>query len=177
MSWFSSEPHWLVSALVGAALGGLFPYLFRVISVLLKRLRKLHIEGEWHEYHTTYLNTHPIVYETKWIIKKGWLKQFEVYVIQPETKMSYMGEVKTERGQLLVNMACPDFGVSVQLRYNNPLASKDQLLGLWLSFDHDIRISSGATILTRNKLSANEALRIMREKFENEPKMPLMKLK
>lgn len=181
MSVFSllcqNEPHWLTVALISAIVGFLLPYVIKVIVFLFLRFRKNYLEGKWHHYHWTYLKNNPILIHSEWRIKKGILHRFIVQAKQIRTKLFYKGYIKIEGDGLFLVFHSNQHDEHPVYRFPYPISSNCDLIhGLWLSFDHDKKIASGGSLLSRNEIPEDKIVGLLKSKLKSEKNIILSKV-
>ena len=171
------EPSWIVTVLVSGIVGWSLPYVGRVLYYCVRRLKKDHLEGEWYGYHWTYKSGLPILNKSTWHIGKGVLHRFCVRYAHQDG-MSYRGYAQVERAQLVVRIHSTRNQETPYFRFTWPIASNAEVLqGIWMSFDHDVHIASGAHILSRKALTDEEAIGTIKETMRWEKSYPVMKVK
>lgn len=63
------------------------------------------------------------------------------------------------------------------LRFIKPLSSRsEEIFGIWLSFDHDKHICSGAVILSKQKLISEDIEVKLKQYIQRCQKAPIMRL-
>lgn len=164
--------------MVGAALGWLLPYFARAVLHLFLRFQKDHLEGSWFGYHWTYVNSIPTLYKSEWRFKKGIFHRFSIRTFLGG-KVKYIGYGHIERSQLVIKIHNRRNQETARFRFKWPISSNDNILpGIWLSFDHDIKIASGAFLLSRLSLSDVDAEESLKNLVRVErTTRPLMRLK
>lgn len=169
------DPNWIVTAFVGAVMGWLLPFAIRAAWFLCQRFQKDHLEGTWHGYHWSYMKDSPTLYRSTWRIRKGVLHKYSV-VNTLQDGMKYRGYIVVERGQLIVRTHRRANQETARYRFYWPISSNDDLLeGLWLSFDHDVKIAAGGHILSRKPLADADAIAALAKVTRWERKEPLMR--
>lgn len=174
------EPHWLVTAFVSAAMGVALPYLFLFIGAMRGRFKKRNIEGRWFEYHTTYHQDNGAVVSTEWLIQRAVLVSFRVTCIRKGVKaMRYRGPLIEHRGHFILTLTADDNISSAAFRLTIPHAGPDAtMLGFWVSraFDRDMKIASGAVVVSRKRMSEEEVRLLLNKAVTVESELPLMRL-
>lgn len=176
MSWIPDNPHWLITALIGAILGCLIPYAVEFVKTLRARFNESFLIGDWYEYHISCANGGSSINKDSWNIKRGLFYPLKVECISSE--ITYVGSMEKEREHLIVTMNAKQARCSVHCRFEYPFPSNPTpILGLWLSFDHDNLVSSGAILLSKDELSDQKIRAIMKSRSKIVEGLPLMKIK
>jgi hypothetical protein len=170
------DPHWIIIAIASALAGWSLPYIGKIAYFLIRRFKKDHLEGEWFAYHWTYKKGKPVLSTSQWRIRKGVLHRFRVEYAHQDG-MAYRGYAKIERSQLIVKIHSTCNQETAQFRLTWPISSNANLLwGVWLSFDHDTKIASGAQLLSRIKLSKKDAIEAINGAMRWEDDRPVIRV-
>lgn len=170
------EPSWIIVAIVGAILGWAIPLIGKFLRHLLPNSEDDYLLGDWYGYHWTYKNGQPILNTSQWKITKGRLHRLCVQYAHQDG-MAYRGYIEKERSQLVVRIHSGKNHETARFRFTWPIPSKAKLLsGIWLSFDHDTKIASGAHILSKKKLSKSDATVAIENSMSWEKDLPVMKV-
>lgn len=140
------------------------------------------LEGKWYEYHWTNPNSNPDETENfKWFrstltVKSEFLSSYKLHYIN--NNVYFIGEAryidkkdKELNGDILLKVQHkkkPSTS-TIYFRYNIPETSNDNstiFAGIWLSYNFAKKITSGASILSRNELSGAELDAKFEENFE-----------
>lgn len=173
------QPHWLLVAGIGSALGFLLPYFFRAIVWLGRRFKKYHLEGDWHEYHLTFRKQQVALLSEKWRIRKGFIAKLVVVAkSMPTEEVQYKGTLVEERSSIVANFKATTHTEQVTCRLRSPVPSNDRtLVGFWLAIDFDGRITAGPEVLSRDPLNDTEVRKLFQEEVEPASPSHLMRLK
>lgn|GEM_PF-3063342 len=159
-----------------AILGTLMPHVAGVVCSLFRRFGKHPLLGHWYEYHTSFKNSRPDVLKTYWEIKLGYSTMFSVVCRQTDLKVLYKGKITSLDGQLEAILVSSHRNARVTFRYENPASwNAEPIAGIWLSIDVDGNIASGGTLLSKNRLSDDEALRAIKLRIQSDRTMPLLR--
>ncbi|GIH26640.1 hypothetical protein Aph01nite_49500 [Acrocarpospora phusangensis] len=160
----SSEPNWIVVTIIGAILGATINWWWLLAKYIATRTSRHPLEGEWHECHYTIRKGQEQLMRGMVIIKRG-LKHNLVVRVHDESRITngprhgleYRGHAAIERG-LVLHAKCESHPHSLTMRFMEYLPlNPDPLVGLWFSVDFDYAPASGPTVLTRRRLSDEEA--------------------
>lgn len=197
---FIQQPHWLIKILIGIVLGALLPQAGKMTILLISRLKKNSLLGKWYKYHVSYREGASQLFETEWIIKRGFFKPYKVIYKYDGRTLLYNGSMEFERGHLLFILRALSHPETVICRttYPLPLANSSlsgkptsptqaqnknayrdsyMMYGIWMSYDHDIQIASGATLMCREPIEdKDEALRKLKNRFHVEGEKPSIRL-
>ena len=177
LSFLSQRPHWLVQILVGIALGALLPRLGKMVFFLFKWFKKDYLSGTWHKYHLSYMQGKPELIETTWLIQRGLLNPYKITYTYAGTTLLYRGAMRIEKDQMLFVLKASSHQETVIYRTNNPIPTASKFIyGIWMSYDHDIKIASGATLMSKKQMSKDEAFKEIQSKFRFEKDRPLIRL-
>ncbi len=173
-----NEPHWLIVALIGAMLGLLLPYLARVPRFVWRLRTTEPLEGEWFEYHTTFVGQKQRTSSGVWTVRKGFFNRL-VVEFQHETggTLAYKGYLFEERGHVVVVLKSASHATeTVYYRFIDPIASERPIPGLWLSFDREGSICSGAAILSHKSMEESEVTSMFGNFFQRTAKIPALRV-
>jgi len=145
--------------------------LIKWIMGHIGRTRLKGLEGTWHEYHWT--NPDGANTKFKWLgselkAKAGFLSSYKLlyknkgelyhgtarYIDNRDDKLSGDILLKVEQKK-----KPPTSKATIYFRYNIPerqIGNKDEITGIWLSYNFDKDITSGASILSKNEIPQNE---------------------
>jgi hypothetical protein len=123
------------------------------------RRRNFALLGSRHGYHLSHRKGVTVILESTWTITRGFLVPFRVHY-RIETGLEYKGKFVFEGHDRIVFFGnAGDGREHVVYRFPNPLISVgDSVTGVWLSYDNDKHIASGAALLATDKLSKAEAV-------------------
>ncbi|MEU8202016.1 hypothetical protein [Streptosporangium sp. NPDC049046] len=173
MAWLESfvldEPNWLIVTALGAVLGATAQWWWLAARHLLVRWKPHRMQGEWHECHYTFRYGREELGRGRLTIKKGLLHRVAVTIYDEERHvkgkghgLDYSGEL-TGEDHILISVRERNHPHTVVMRFNDPLPSNPEpIVGLWLSEDHDRCPAAGVTLLTRDRLSDEQACALLR---------------
>ncbi len=93
-----NEVNWLVSALVGAFIGFLLPYIFRIPRFLYRFFKPHMLERTWYHYYFQYQNDSIRFKEEVWKIKRGFVVPLKVVSTPKQLEdPSYKGSLHLKR--------------------------------------------------------------------------------
>lgn len=177
LNFVSQRPNWLIQILVAIMLGSLLPKLGKMLLLISRWLKKDHLEGRWYKYHLSYRHGEPEIFETIWFIRRGLLNPYRITYKHSGQSLTYRGSMKIEKDQMLFVLKASSHQETVIYRTNNPIPSVNKFVyGLWMSYDHDVRIASGATLMCKEKIPKDKAIQEMLTRFQFEKDRPLMRL-
>lgn len=177
MSILQNEPNWLVSAVVGAVFGVFLPFAAKACYFVFRRFKKYHLEGLWHGYLYSYKTNQSIICEFELRIRKGFTSRYRVRMRYTDGTMAYKGTMDIENAQVYMNLSSRQHEEHPVFRFNLPIPSNDRTLtGLWLSFDNDMHIGSGAVVLSRDPLDAKDFEEIAKTGIHSERGKALLRI-
>lgn len=156
----NEQPHWMLLTVLGAVLGYLLPLTVAVLAFTYRKLfHRAEIEGTWHEVHFTYEDGVELLSREAWHISKG-LRHKLTLRMHPKGKPErlYVGRINLERDHLLAHYSAKLHHETVVARFHFPATPRGQILcGIWMSFDHDGKITAGVSVLSETELGDDEA--------------------
>lgn len=183
----TNQPMWHWSMVLGALLGlvltGLSTYARKLFSlpglVINFYFKKSALVGDWHSYHWTYVKSKPGIVKSFVQIRRGFLHPYVVILKEKiQSELSYKGQIKIEKDQILIFFDSTDHHESLILRLRDPLGkTAEELCAIWLGFDHDGDVASGALLLTKSELSEDAAKQVIPKHVENPSNAALMCLR
>ncbi|MEM0978803.1 MAG: hypothetical protein AAGH78_00880 [Cyanobacteria bacterium P01_H01_bin.58] len=177
LQFVSQRPHWLVQTLIAILLGSLMPRLGRILFLIFRWFKKDYLVGEWYKYHLSYKYGEPELFETTWLIRRGFLNPYRITYNHSGKSLIYRGSMKIEKDQMLFVLKASSHQETVIYRTNNPIPSANKYVyGLWMSYDHDVKIASGATLMCRKKMPKDKAFQEILARFRFEKDRPLVRL-
>jgi hypothetical protein len=170
------QPNWVLTTLIGALAGYLFPYLGKALLFVARRFRREIVEGKWYAYHTTNLDGELQVVQSVWSIRKGFYSKFAVKV-EKETLSDpmYIGILLLERNFWLVRLKGVKHEEEVVIRLFSPVPTGDAATwGLWLGIDFQGNPMAGPVMISREEVSIADALEFFSDKTKVHSKMRLL---
>jgi hypothetical protein len=173
------EPNWLITTFIGAVIGLLLPYLVDVTKYLWRYWKSEPLVGQWFEYHANFVGGENHISSGVWKINKGFSHEFTVnFTHNTGGKLEYRGALFEERGHIVAELKSYSHrNESLYYRFMNPIASERVIPGIWLSFERDGRICSGAAILSKEELPMSEVLGTLKTLIESSSKFPALVVK
>lgn len=172
------QPHWFVQVGIGAIVGLALPYTLKVGYYFFKLFKKTHLDGLWYNYHWSYKNKQPVIFESTWEIKRGILQSFAITACYSDSGLLYKGHIRIEGDQLMVVFGSTQHSEHPVYRFPYPIQSNCQMLhGLWLSFDHDKNIASGGAVVSRSRLTVSQAEEEIKRTLKSERHAILLRAK
>lgn len=151
---FFAQPNWLLQSILGAIIGILLPYLFRLIKNLYYFFSKESFwVGKWFVYHWSFYDEEPRLFKSTAEIKKAFLHRYSVKVTQSETNLVYSGTCRMGDNEMVMKFYSKNHEENFIIKFEKVIASKEKMYGLWLSIDHDRHIASGVQLFTRKALT------------------------
>ena len=175
-----SEPHWILTALVGAAFGYAIPLGIAFSIYLVRRFSKDYLVRKWYGYHWSFLHKKPELIRSNWEIKKGIIHKYKAVVhIKTETaSLNYSGQALVESDQLVVQLSAKEHDEHAAFRFKKPIATTaDSVAGAWLSFDHDSVLSAGAAVLSIKELSDAQVIALLGKEVWIDRAKPLIRVR
>ncbi len=175
-----TEPPWFVVSIIGAILGLLMPFIWKILVFSVRKLSTHHLEGLWFGYYFIIENDVPKLGSETLQIQKG---IFHYLVIEGESlnqaisiQQKYSGNVYEERNFLIIQMKPTGHDEHIFIRLKRPIPGNDKFMyGLWSALDFDGNASVGPMIMSRKELSKTELERI-RDKIHFIPELKFMKV-
>ena len=155
----------IITIIISAIVGYAIPYFNSIIKFIVgKSFRKEPIEGTWHTYHFTRMYGHIYLRYDKWIIKRNLLNTLTVKTDDPKNPdLKYEGFISVERNYFLVNISGVKHKEEAQFRFFDFIPTgQDIVYGLCLGVDFDNKPKAEVWIMSRRKLSDEEANKILR---------------
>jgi hypothetical protein len=174
------EPHWLIVSIIGAMLGFLMPYIWKILVFGIRRLSRHHLEGLWYGYYFIIENEAPKLGSETLKIQKG---IFHSFVVEGESlngaisiQQKYKGIVDEERNFLIIQMKPTKHDEHIFIRLKLPIPGNDKFMyGLWSAIDFDGNAAVGPMIMSRKELSKAE-LEQIRDRIHLIPEMRFMRV-
>lgn len=179
----TTEPNWLVTTLVGAAIGALIPSFGPAVLYPFRRLRKDEYVGSWNEYYWTWYDGSKQMWTGRVSISRGVLRPYVVRIeemqlgspesgndatTQPVHK--YRGGLRLEGGHVIFELRATTHTESVVTRFPQWIpSSSDRVVGIWFAFDHSGTPTAGATLLTKDELEESEAKELLGQRVSSSP--------
>jgi hypothetical protein len=155
----NDKPHWLIVILIGTVIGAALPHLWRSITYIVRRFKGHPLVGTWHEYHWSFVNDIQKLVTGKWIIKRGYFHELIVkFTTNVGKQLEYKGYIILEKGHLIAVLKGVRHSEHLFYRFIEPVPSNvARVAGLWMSFDHNGKICSSASILSTDVLNEESA--------------------
>ncbi|WP_062442306.1 hypothetical protein [Herbidospora daliensis] len=168
-SIFENEPNWVVVTFIGAVIGATVQRWAPAGRLLFDRGRRRPMLGAWHECHYTFDSGREVIGRGHVVIRRGVRHRLIVTIrderrqtLGPGAGFEYEGQL-TEEDHLLVVATEVLHRHTLVVRYLNPLVSKPEpVVGIWLVEDHDKNPAAGVSLLTRNRLTDEDAAAMLR---------------
>lgn len=174
-------PPWYILLFLGAIVGAVVGLIVRHIpSCIYFAKRYVYdrsgILGAWHAYHLSFREGKLFTVHSIVTIKTGFKSRYVISISQSiDSELKYKGTLGVEKNHLVVSCKSVCHCESVSIRFPDPIGIKCQkLYGLWLAYDHDGRITSGAIVLSRDNLSAVEQRKALSEYYEATSGRPIV---
>lgn len=167
----------IISSIISGIIGFCIPYVMKCIGYVIKRGKNTHICGEWYSYYWAYKEDNLEFRYDMLYIKKGMLNEYSINV--NEEGLEYGGYGRIENNQLCLKFYSRNAILRETIYHRYDLATYKRqrtLYGLWLGVDHDIKVSSGGAILTREKLSQEEYNRIVQKIYLIKSQEPIIRI-
>lgn len=149
-----SQPNWIIVIILSGVFGYLVQYIFKIPSFLHTISRQNDIRGMWCHYFFCESDNGVRLHTASCTIKAGFLHNYKVKC--ESNGMIYRGYGFIEQNHLCITYIYDDklSKETVSLRFQVPTAThRDKLIGIWLSYDYNNRLSSGVSILSKYTLS------------------------
>ena len=157
-----SQPHWLITALVGAALGVVVSNIGRIPDIYNRYTKDTFLDGEWYSYHETTKNGMNIIREAKWLIERDFFNEYEAEISFEDFNKKYLGTVTTFDGKHAIISAWGDgFSDFVTIRILEQ--NYDFNRGAWFAENEDGVLTHDSWILNRDQLSSKQAAKKLME--------------
>ena len=168
----------ILKAAIGAILTLAFEWLPKIYGSWQIRRKHFALLGTWKGFHYTFENGKPALIPTNWRISKGLSTAFKAHMEEPG--LSYNGKLVFEGDdRLIIYLQSTTHNETMVFRFQNPLNSnKNPVVGLWLSFNLDKVITSGAAMLQNNELEPDLAAKFLKENIvQCKEGFPVMRIK
>jgi hypothetical protein len=171
------QPNWIIVTIIGAVIGAVVSQYWTVIFYPVKLLRSDSLGGCWYDYHFTFVHGKRYLAESIVRIRRGILSERSVYVqdqdlvryaggIDPDRKdgLTYKGNVQVEGPHLIVRLRATSHKELLVFRLINRLPSNASTIpGVWMSFDHELNPTAGVMVLSRERMTPNDATTMLLE--------------
>ena len=144
----------IINSVLSAMIGFNVPYIIKFLGFLIKRWSKSNLRGEWFSYSFLTQHNHPTLVQGRIIIQRGILVLFKTLVF--ENGLKYKGKLYLENNHIImIHKIKTEFRNEIAFirvdcsRYSN----QSKYCGLWLSYDSNNQICSGAILISRDELS------------------------
>lgn len=148
------QPNWIIVMILSGVFGYLVQYIVKIPSFLHTICKKNDIRGKWNHYFYCESDNSVPLRTATYTIKTGFLHNYKVKC--ECDGIIYRGYGFIEQNHLCITYAYGDklSKETVNLRFQVPtVTNRDKLIGIWLSYDYNNRLSSGVSILSRSTLS------------------------
>jgi len=166
-----AEPNWLITSLIGAAIGAIIPQLAAAVGYPFRRLKGDMFTGVWNEYYWTWNDGRKQMWSGRVNVRRGILKSYTVDAhMFPESgngqvvdmpghaSLRHRGELRLEGAHVILETRATTHTESVVTRYPRWIpSSSDRIVGIWMSFDHSGAPAAGAVLLSRDKIETSDA--------------------
>lgn len=158
----------ILLTIAGAILGCGIPHIVKFFQFLIGLLvRKEILAGTWHAYHFTRMHGGKsfLRYES-WRIRRNLQNQLVIKTDDPTNPdLKYKGTISVERNYLLILLKGVKHKEEVQMRFFDVIPTgQDIAFGLAMGVDFDNEPICVVRIMSRKKLSDEEATRILTSK-------------
>jgi len=161
---------------------GAFIAFIKWIKANIDRTKLKGLEGIWHEYHWT--NPDGVDTKFKWLhstlkAKSGFFSSYELLYINNGDPFHGTARYIDKRtdglsGDILLKVQnkkkYSTSKATIYFRYNIPerqIGNNNDIAGIWLSYNFDKEITSGASILSQREIPMNELDGKFKEYFDN----------
>ena len=165
----TSQPDWLVSAVLGAILGALVAPASMLAMFPIRRLKPHIFHGKWYSYHFSFLGERLVLRYGIFNVRTGIRHRYSVTRLSsggrpsepyklPKPILKYRGRVYNERDHVVMSIAATTHVETAMYRFLGRIPSNTTVIpGLWMSYDHDTNPTAGVAIISREQLSDDEA--------------------
>jgi hypothetical protein len=166
------EPNWIVTTLLGAIAGYLFPYLIKFLLFVARRFRRDIAEGIWHEYHITNREGTPYIEHYLWNIRKGLLNEYVIKETRPPLKeVIYQGTLSFERNFWLIKLRALKHKEEASIRLFSPITTADERTwGLFLALDFQGRAIAAPLVISKEEMTDTDVLKLFSDKVSVQSK-------
>ena len=173
------QPHWLVSAFVGAIIGLVLPSFLDVLRWPIRRLRRHQLNGEWNHYYYNFDPEQPVLHHEIWRVSPGIKSRFRVTVDDAKTKgPDYAGHIEMLKDIAIFQLRGLHHDELVVEKYPLPIPGSDSVMaGVAIAQDFQGRPSVNAVLLSRVVLSESEVHDILLERTKLIPNFRAMRVK
>jgi len=151
---FSSNPHWLITIMVGLILGAVSKEaLPRIKNIILSDVQKDPVKGKWYSAHLTY-NTKGelIVRHEKWeFFPNRWLGKLKLKISGHENQLIFEGLVESTEENYRFKVEGPQKEIAYH-RIKKVYQDQTETYGIWLGVDYRGKMISAARLLSRNEI-------------------------
>lgn len=149
-----SEPNWIIIIIISGIFGYSVQYIIKLPLFIYHFFKHDDLHGKWHNYFYCESDGEHNLHEAMFLIKTG---LFHTYKVKNKSyNIIYKGYGYIEHNHLCIFYVCNDklSKETVNLRFQLPTATnRDKLIGIWLSYDFNDKLSSGISILSKYTLS------------------------
>lgn len=153
----------LISSFFSAFIGFAFPYVIKFLIFLIKRRRRDNLCASWYSYSLMKEKESLRILEGRIKISKGVFSLYKSRIY--ENGLLYKGTVSIENNHILMIQKTTIESRSetscIRLDYS-AYDMRHRLHGYWLSYDSDNHISCATIVLSRKKLTSEEAFMEMK---------------
>jgi len=149
-----SEPNWIIIIIISGIFGYCVQYIIKLPLFICRHFKHDDLHGKWYNYFYCESDNNHNLHEAVCSIKTG---LFHTYKVENQYhNIIYKGYGYIEHNHLCILYICNDklSKETVNLRFQLPTATnRDKLLGIWLSYDFNDKVSSGISILSKYTLN------------------------
>ncbi len=176
------EPNWFVQVVVGVILGLLSPVIIRMVFLPFRYFNNHVLKRNWWEYHYSVKGEISQVFEANITIKVGFKGALVCKMKQETTNLKYKGSVIFETGtdQFIISGNSTDSHNEEYMywRFYLPLQSNAETIkGIVTSYTHDKKPYSSTAILSKEKLSLDQAEKMLKSIAIYTNDFPLLRVK
>ena len=161
----------ILDSIISAIIGLLLPYTIKVIKYIYQRTKHDNLCSQWYSYSLMTDNSCPKIFEGLVEINKGIFSLYKTTLY--ENGLTYRGTIQIENNHLLMiqstSIESRKETSCIRLDYS-AYNMRNNLHGYWLLYDSDNQISCATIILSKDKLTQEEAMQEMKSvsvNFEN----------
>jgi len=154
---------WIV-VIISAIIGYVLPYILKFIRYILNLpFRKELLEGTWHAYHFTRMQSKTLCRYEKWRIKRDILNRLIITTEDPQNPdLIYKGIISVERNYLLILLRGCKHKEELQMRFFDIIPTgQDIAYGLAMGVDFNNKPQCLVRIMSRKELTEEEAKEIL----------------
>jgi hypothetical protein len=171
------QPNWIIVIIIGAVVGAVVSQYWTLVFYPVKLLKTDSLRGVWYDYHFTFVHGKRYLAQSIVRIRKGILTERSVFVqdqdlvrysgdIDPNRRdgLTYRGTIQVEGPHLIVKLRATSHKELLVFRLINRLPSNASIIpGIWMSFDHELNPTAGVMMLSRERITSNDATNMLLE--------------